>query len=64
MAAGGSDVADALRTLMLLAAAHLAALAVGAWAVMGDIVWRAPAVTAVTLIVAALFTSLVEPREP
>ena len=28
-------MADALRTLLLLAAVHLAALAAGAWAVMG-----------------------------
>ena len=55
---------DVIRTLMLFAAVHLAAFAAGAWAVMGDIAWRAPAVIAVTLIGAALFTALVEPREP
>lgn len=55
---------DAIRILMLLAAVVLAAFAAGAWAVMGDIAWRAPAVIAVTLIGAVLFTALVEPREP
>jgi hypothetical protein len=55
---------DAIRTLLLLAAVVLAAFAAGAWAVMGDIAWRAPAVIAATLIGAALFTALVEPREP
>jgi len=53
-----------LRAMLLFAAVIIAAFAVGAWAVMGDIAWRAPAVIAVTLIGAALFTSLVEPREP
>lgn len=52
------------RVMLLFIAVHLAAFAVGAWAVLGDIAWRAPAVIAVTLIGAALFTLLVEPREP
>jgi hypothetical protein len=55
---------DAIRVLLLLAAVHLAALAFGAWAVLGEPAARLPLLWAAMLAGAALFTSLVEPREP
>jgi hypothetical protein len=54
---------DALRTLMLFAAVHLAALAFGAWVVMGESAARLPLLWAATLAGIAFFLRLVEPRE-
>ena len=53
-----------VRVLMLFAAAHLAALAFGAWVVMGEPAARLPLLWAAMLAGASLFLRLVEPREP
>ena len=53
-----------LRTLMLLAAVHLAALAFGAWVVLGEPAARLPLLYAGMLAGVALFLRLVEPRKP
>ena len=52
---------SALRTLMLFAAAHLVALAFGAWVVMGEPAARLPLLLAAMLAGAALFLRLVAP---
>jgi hypothetical protein len=57
-------MADTIRTMMLFAAAHLAALAFGAWAVIGEPAARPPLLWAGMLAGAALFLRLVAPREP
>jgi hypothetical protein len=54
---------DAIRVLLLLAAVHLAALAVGAWAVMGEPAARLPLLWAAMLAGAALFLRLLCRRE-
>ena len=54
---------DAICVLLLLAAVHLAALAVGAWAVMGEPAARLPLLWAAMLAGAALFLRLVVPSD-
>ena len=55
---------SSLRVMFLFVAIHLAALAVGAWAVMGEPAARLPLLSAGMLAGAALFLRLVAPHEP
>jgi hypothetical protein len=56
-------VVSNIRTMMLFAAVHLAALAVGAWAVIGEPAARLPLLWAAMLAGAALFLRLVAPSD-
>jgi hypothetical protein len=54
---------SSLRIVLLFAAVHLAALAVGAWAVLGEPAARLPLLWAAMLAGAALFLRLVAPSD-
>ena len=56
-------MAGAIRTLMLFASVHLAALAFGTWVVMGEPAARLPLLVAAMLAGAALFLRLVAPSD-